>query len=344
MSALSTGSCIGQSNLNTAAVGSNQAAFAGVLAGVVFAGIVILLSIRSDLSEHSARALKLLFCSLFGVTISAFLLATQAADVNCLRTLSEETVSEGILGTFSVIIVVALTWLVIAYGSHARGVLRSLRLGVRAVSLFIVVQLATSSCLYLKSDVPHSPSISERVLIYAIGFLLWASSLRVSTRIFLPFRALLRLNRRTASLRSEGSGRIHRVDFCSLASLIYLGVAAIFVTAILAIDTWNTPQKTMSYIVVASSLILPLSVVTLALHAMAADSDEPEDKGPESEDVFPHQASRESALSVRAKPRRRPGDAGRGETIPERRGTARPGFRNEGPCSPWSRSQGVEGA
>jgi hypothetical protein len=107
------GACPTVLDWNATTAASGQSLLSGVLAGFVFGGIVVVLSTKESSNRpEAARALKLLFSAFFGLVVTAYLFADQAADTNCLRAQSEEVLAGGLLGTFAIIMIVSLTWLV----------------------------------------------------------------------------------------------------------------------------------------------------------------------------------------------------------------------------------------
>jgi hypothetical protein len=260
------------------------------LAGFVFGGIVVVLSVRvASRSEEAARALKLLFCAFFGLAVAAYLLADQAGDTNCLRAASEETLSGGILGTFAIVMMVALTWLVVAYELHSHGVLRFLRGLIYFASAFVVLLLCTSSYSYLQAEVPDGPPQVMMILIYLTGGLLYLIAVPVGSHI-VTFRPA-RVTRIAASMNHEsdpvaGTHQAKRsaVDRCAWAALGYLAAAAIGDAFVLTMSdsVWARPQLPAAYVVAWSSLLLPLGVLVLAMRALALDRAATSDARPES--------------------------------------------------------------
>jgi predicted membrane channel-forming protein YqfA (hemolysin III family) len=270
------GSCVGLLEWSPTQAASSQSALAGVLAGFVFGGIVVMVSVRvATRSEEAARALKLLLCAFFGLVVVAYLFADLAGDSNCLRANSEEVISGGILGTFAIVMIVSLAWLTVAYEMHARGVLRFLRHLIYVASAFVVLLLCTSSYSGLQAEFRRGPPLIVGIFIYVVGGLFYFFSILGGSRS----AALLRswVARRIAG-SGHGSGstadgaRQERgpVDRCIWAALSYLGIAAIADAFVLgSSDTvWDHPQAAFAYVVAWASLLLSISVLTLALRAI----------------------------------------------------------------------------
>jgi hypothetical protein len=291
--ALAPGSCVGAFDWSVTDAASGQSTLAGVLAGFVFGGVVVVLSVRvASRTEEAAMALKLLFCAFLGLAVAAYLLADLAGDKNCLRATSEAALSGGILGTFAIIMMVSLTWLIVAYDRHAHGVLRFLRHLIYVASAFVTLLLCTSSFSYLQAEVPHGPPPGVSILIYLTGGILYLIALPASTPVAALLPARMRRIPATANpkLAPKASG-IHQayrssVDRCAWAALGYVAIAAIADALVLSLSdsVWNRPQVLVAYVVAWSSLLLPLTVLILALRALAPDQVASRDARQESAD------------------------------------------------------------
>ena len=269
-----TGSCVGDLEWSATNAASSQSALAGVLAGFVFGGIVVVLSVRpASKREEAAIALKLLLCAFFGLAVAAYLLADQAGDTDCLRAGSEEILSGGILGTFAIVMIVSLTWLIVAYDVHAHGVLRFLRGLIYFASVFVVLLLCTSSFGYLQSTDPNGPSKLVVIFLYLAGTLVYP--IAVGVRLARRLRARV-LRTRTSSNQSDLSASIRQpnhgaASLCSWVALIYLAVAAIGDAFVVSSTdaVWARAQLTAEYVMAWSALALPLIVLIAALGALA---------------------------------------------------------------------------
>jgi hypothetical protein len=278
--ALEPGSCVGNFDWSVTLAASGQSTLAGVLAGFVFGGIVVVLSVRvASRGEEAANALKLLFCAFFGLAVVAYLYTDETGDKICLRASSEAALSGGILGTFAIIMIVSLTWLIVAYNRHAHDVLRFLRHLVYVACAFVVVLLCTNSCSYLQSEVPNGSPPAVSILIYLVGGLLYLFAIPIGPRATrsLPMR-LAGLSRPADQVSGVLAGNAHRdgpspVDRCAWAALGYLTVAAIADAFVLSLSSaaWDLPRAPVAYTVAWSSLLLPLAILIAALRAMAPE-------------------------------------------------------------------------
>jgi hypothetical protein len=248
-----------------------------VLAGFVFGGIVVVLSTSVDKrSPYAASALKLLFSAFIGLAVVAYLFADTAASASCLQTSAQETLSGGILGTFAIVMVVALTWLLVVYSLDA-GVLKFLRGLIWFASAFVVLLLCTSSYDYLVAALPDGPPLWVLIimgvcgavsLLTAVSTHSWSRALAWGAPRLVSSWKYLSPGIETATLREQAVGR------CATAAIGYLAIAALADAVALSVsDWWNQSRPVTSYIVAWASLVFPLTVLVLTLRAVAPDSD-----------------------------------------------------------------------
>jgi hypothetical protein len=221
--------------------------------------------------------LKLLFCAFIGLAVVAYLFAETAASDSCLQTSAQETLSGGILGSFAIVMLVALTWLLAAFSLQAHGVLKFLRGLIWFASAFVVFLLCTSSYDYLVAALPGGPPELMLILTYVVGVisLLAAVPAYMWTRVFAWVASHLVRPGDGPRLETESvTFRDGAVDLCAKITIGYLAVAGLSdAVALSASDWWNHPRPTISYIVAWASLLLPLVVLVMALRALAPDSD-----------------------------------------------------------------------
>lgn len=276
---LTTYSCFGSSTWSATTAGSGQSVLSGVLAGFVFAGIVAVLGVHAkDPGREAARALKLLFCAFIGLAVASYLLADQAADINCLRSSSEEILAGGILGTFAIIMIVSLSWLIAAYDMHKHGVLRFLRHLLYVASAFVVLLLCTSSYSFLQADVHGGPPLVVVVWIYVAGGLFYGLGHPLTMRAARRFLAKAKLVRKSIGDSQRQAADAHRtqrdiVDLCAWVALSYLALAAIGDAFVLSTNdgAWEPPSAGLMYAMAWSSLVVPIAVLILATHALAPE-------------------------------------------------------------------------
>lgn len=279
-SALPAGACAGSSGWSVAAAAASQSTLTGVLAGFVFGGMVVVLSVRAARhGDEVASALKLQFAAFVGLTVAAFLLADEGGDQVCLRATSEKEFTDGLFTTFTIVAIVSLTWTIVAYERHTHGVLRLLR-GVAYVATALVVLLkSTSSYSYLQVELPHGPPATVSVLIFLTGVLLYLAAMAARPRTDRsPAVTITRQAGPAGHGPPNAAGRARarqrtRVDRCAWLALGYLAVAAVGDAVVQSFsDTaWNRPDAPAAYTVAWASLLLPVGVLIAALGALAPE-------------------------------------------------------------------------
>jgi hypothetical protein len=246
-----------------------QSAIAALLAGFVFTGIIVVLSVPSQRHHReAAQALKMLLTAFFGLAVTAYLLADMAGEQACMRAETTEALAGGSLGAFAVITVVALTWLVVAYDYHENDVLTYLRILAYVSSSFVVLLLCTSSVTYLSADMPEASNTITDVLMYMTGGIaVLGGGGRIwwcGKRIWSPASA--------NGIQHVSSTPDRAVNISITVALIYLTISSL-VTGIAASfpgqDWYPYPVRWAVYVVAASSLVLPLIVLIFMLNAIA---------------------------------------------------------------------------
>jgi hypothetical protein len=281
---------------------TGQYVLAGVMAGFVFGGVVVVLSTKDGRKPpETGRALKLLFSAFFGLAVTAYLFADQAADTNCLRAQSEEVLTGGLLGTFAIIMIVSLTWLIAAYGLHSDGVLRFLRGLIYVAAALVVFLLCTSSYTYLAIVLPHGTSNAVLAGMYGLGGLTWLIAVVTESLAASRLRAEEACHPKPADPTPASTPdspvlRGNAVDWCAWVALGYLAVASITDAYILASpdSLWRRPNLPGVSAAAWFSLVMPLVVLALALRALAIDqtsNDEQADLGPQIEEGSPQRVT-----------------------------------------------------
>jgi hypothetical protein len=270
------GACVGSFSWNAAAIGSGESTFSGVLAGFGFTGIVTIVGLRVIQRHREAAAgLKLLLCAFLGLLVATYLLVLQSADENCLRAISEGTIFGGILGTFVIIMLVALTWLVTTSDRHEHRVLQFLRQLIGVATGLVVFLICTSSFSYLRAAVPNGPPQATVVGIYLTGGLFYVVGLPGVVRPRVP--------------RPHEKRRA--VDVCAWIALCYLVVAAACGSLVVGTtdQEWDPRPLHVIYVIAWFSVVAPLCVLVSALRACAPDPAHREDDAErrEAESVTP---------------------------------------------------------
>jgi hypothetical protein len=264
---------------NPIAASSPESAVAALLGGFVFSGIVVILSTREKRQFEAAQALKLLFSTFLGFAVTSYLLANDAGEQTCSRGDALLVVAGGPLGTFSVLMLVALTWLVAAYRDELGDVLRLLRLLIYVASSFVILLLCVSSQSFISAEIgKHAqlPLATVSYVIYGAGVFAFSVGIAVLAR-----KKLARwINQRPWSFsapwvaedRVPSDARLaQRVNRCFYASVFYLGVTGFGAGVVIGLpQDWYEPiHQPFVYLLGLASLIAPVPVFALGAHALA---------------------------------------------------------------------------
>ncbi|MGI5213459.1 hypothetical protein [Plantactinospora sp. CA-290183] len=126
---------------------------AGVVAGLVFAGIVMLID-RGTPKRPSAEALTMFIAGLVTFALDSFFFGVIAGERTCPRVWTQTTVAAGMLGVGSLTLFTGLAWL-IAGRSEFEAPLRFIRVTAYGLSLVIVGQLTVTAHDYLRDVRPE---------------------------------------------------------------------------------------------------------------------------------------------------------------------------------------------
>jgi hypothetical protein len=258
------------------AAASSQSAIAAVLAGFVFAGIVAVLTFRAQKSEDANRALRLLLTAFFGLAVTAYLFADLAGEQTCPRAETEEVLVGGMLGTFAVVLMTSLAWLVLAYEEDDGKILDYLRKLIYLASGFVVLLLTTNSERYLSAVLQYGSHLVVNILIYATG-VAWVAGL---VAVLAVRRSKLRRreeaaqdpgsNEPAASITSRPAEDVV-VRWCTRLALGYLAVSALTGGVALSIPAkswYPIPAPWTVYAAAWMAQLLPLTVLTSAARAL----------------------------------------------------------------------------
>jgi hypothetical protein len=139
-----------------------------------------------------------------------------AGDQICPRAQTTEVLAVGALGTFAVVMITSLTWLVVAFKRHDHNVLAFLHSLMYVSCIFIVFLLSTHSTSYLEAELPNPQSIVNIVLYIASGLFLAAGA------FWIWKTPKDRSKSDDVSITSDEA-----VNWCAWAALIYLALTAL---------------------------------------------------------------------------------------------------------------------
>jgi hypothetical protein len=240
-----------------------QSAVAAVLAGFVFAGIVVILSARPKRRFQASQALKLLFTAFLGLAVTSYLLADTTGEQTFSRADTIVAVTGGLFATFAILMLVSLTWLVVAYelgGDHVLEFLRSL---IYVAGAFVMLLLCVSSQSYLSYEIkPHGPPAIISYAIYGVGVL--AALVALAGLAWLKWLRKIPSHVFPSSCEEKRWNKV--VGRCGRVALTYLALISLGAGIVLALPkNWYTPMSTpFVYTVGWTALLLPLPVLVLA--------------------------------------------------------------------------------
>lgn len=162
------------------------AAVAGVLAAVVFAGLVLILASYSprQRSRQRVEPVSCLFVAFFGLTASAFAYAIISGEECGARAYLEARVAGSLFGSSGVLTFVGLAWLLT---SHPAGTRHSIRVAatsaiLAAVLVALFVTTAINDAAQALGDRAWTPGVSASAVLLATGIAV-GSGLLVSKRL-----------------------------------------------------------------------------------------------------------------------------------------------------------------
>jgi hypothetical protein len=235
---------------------------AALLAGFVFAGIIVVLSTKTKQRFYASQTLKLLFVAFFGLAVASYLLSDVAGEQVCAQADTMVAMAGEMLATFAVLMIVSLTWLVVAYddGYNVLGFLRSL---IYVAGGFVILLLSVSSQSYLSAEIiPNGPPAWVNFVMYAIG------AVAISIVVAIAVRETLKPDKLKPRTPARWNDDVNR---CVRVALVYLAVASVATGVIVGLpEAWYSPlHHGFAYAVAWFTLILPYPVLAFAANALA---------------------------------------------------------------------------
>ncbi|MCO8276157.1 hypothetical protein M1L60_36830 [Actinoplanes sp. TRM 88003] len=127
---------------------ASHSQLAGVVAGLVFAGIVVILERQAPAQRRPAEALTLFVAGFFTFALDAFFFGVVAGERTCDRAWTETMVAAGLLGFGALSLFVGLSWLLYSLD-------RTSSTPFRATRVIVYVRPA-DSCRDRPLDAPHA--------------------------------------------------------------------------------------------------------------------------------------------------------------------------------------------
>lgn len=132
-----------------------HSAFAGVLAGLVFAGIVLLLSVRSD-QVRRTNALVIFGSSFLVLAFDAFLFGVIAGERICARAWTEMMHAAGLLGLGALGIFAGICWLIDTNDTTAGRMTRFYVITTYVIAIIVTYHVGATAVEYLESVAAYS--------------------------------------------------------------------------------------------------------------------------------------------------------------------------------------------
>ena len=263
----------GAGGIDWSAIGSAGAmsAFCGIMAGFVLSGIVVVIGERNPPAGdgHAARGLRLLLPCFIGLATASYLYALTSGELVCQRAIMEQLFSGAILAGDAVVVIVALAWLLPAYGRNTHDTVSFFRKLIQFAAQFSTLMLTVSAFGFVNS-ILHRPAADEaNVLVLgsgalmcaAVGYLWWkplpaAPSLLPPTQTADQWRDDVLLNRR---VRIASWTTLYVGGALAVASGIAVGISY---------KHWNDLSPTLIYTFGEASLLLPGAIIVTAVWAV----------------------------------------------------------------------------
>jgi hypothetical protein len=244
---------------------SGQSTLAGVLAGVVFLAMTVILTVprESDGRAAADQALKLLFVSFLGLAVASYLLADLGGEQACPRGELEEALGGTVLGTFAIVMLAALTWLVAAWREDSR-LLDFVRMAVYVAAAFVLLLLGTNSVGSLNAELTYgSHAAASWELYIATGIAAAAAGTQAA---WLERRR--GRGRPDASAGTPAAGRVTTFARVALVLLLVLTVTS-GITLAMPAKYYYPPPSWDVYATCWATLGLPALLLILAVRALA---------------------------------------------------------------------------
>ncbi|MEH1059047.1 hypothetical protein V6U89_28055 [Micromonospora sp. CPCC 206171] len=243
-----------------------------MLAGLVFAGIVVLFSDRNP-SRQKTRALVLFTGALLALALDSFIFGVIAGEQVCAKAWSETMPAAGLLGLGALGIFGGISWLFNAYDDHHARVTRLANFITYVVALVVAYHLQVTAGSYLvdmrESGLNSPPSWLFRVVaLYA--WLIILIILLFPLARWLAGKASSRQALGPEAEQADDETVDKRLDIWAVRAA-YLSVGWVIVVAVMSgtllsrpIDGWEPATPAL---IVASSTLLSLTIPTIAVVA-----------------------------------------------------------------------------
>lgn len=270
------GACAGTGWSAVASAPANSQ-LAGVLAGFVFAGFVMVLTER-HVSPLRVATLRLFIAGFIVLALDSYafsLLTGDVAERACGRVWTESLIASGMLVVGAVAVISGMAWLLASYaeprpggpvaGARSDGmreVERLLRRSVYGISVLTVLLLSTAAHDYV------NVAFMGRAKPW---WATWVAPLYVLLVGAAMIATVWRRQRREArygGTASDPSSKELSVAFAGAVSYAVLGTAAIGVITSTPAGSWRPVPEGVALTTVTVVLIMPVPTILALLHAM----------------------------------------------------------------------------
>ncbi|MGN9909895.1 hypothetical protein ACTMTJ_20315 [Phytohabitans sp. LJ34] len=225
----------------------------GVVASLVFAGIVVILERRSP-TRRSLEALALFVVGFFTFALDSFFFAVVAGERTCARAWTETMIAAGLLGFGALGLFAGVAWLLRAHGESDSMPFRITRVVAYALAVIVVGQLTVTARDYLRDVTGDSYP----------GWIGWLLNSCLALSV-VAVAAHAAFNRRIRHLAHRA------VELAAYVSIAYIVICAAVFGVLTGLDKsyWEGGTRPTMYVpVTLISIIVPTLVVMIQLMAL----------------------------------------------------------------------------
>jgi hypothetical protein len=236
---------------------ASHSQLAGVVAGLVFAGIVVILE-RQASTRRPAEALTMFVAGFFTFALDGFFFAVVAGERTCARAWTETMVAAGLLGFGALSLFVGVSWLLYSLDRTSSTPFRVTRVIVYVLALIVVAQLNATARDYLRDVRPAGQFRWIDTLLTA--------GLIVIVAVIAGHAALAR-RLRGWSRRSAG--------LAAYLAIAYVLVCALSFGLLTVVETsyWDNGARPVVYLT-ATLVAVMLPTLVVIIHLLALPSPE----------------------------------------------------------------------
>lgn len=232
---------------------ASHSQLAGVIAGLVFAAIIVIVERQGPAGRHT-EALTMFLAGFFTFALDSFLFAVVAGERTCVRAWTETMIGAGLLGYGAVSLFVGIAWLLHERGLGGTVPFRVTRVIVYALVFIEVAQLNATVRDYLRDIRPpgHTGWLDALLTVgLVVGIAVIAA------------HALLAVRLRRWTRRSAGVSAYVAIGY-ALACALAFGLLTVAGPGL-----WSAPAAPSVYVTVTlGSVVLPTLVVIIQLLAL----------------------------------------------------------------------------